>query len=209
MTRTIAVAAALAMAAACAGGELNGPLPGPTPQQEPAAADAELIPAGHGTLRQDDFTVSFRSGSLLLKVTPLNESIVRLAAPDTYERLRALAGSRLPDATRASGLERPELMLVSVFSYESDASYEPSDLQIAQRGRLLRPAAILPVTPGWGGSRLQQQETQVAIYVFEPDIDFRQAFTVRYKMEQSDMWGRIVSRLEQERQRVLGRAGGG
>jgi hypothetical protein len=192
---------AAATAAGCAAGEPGdaGPRPG-------AGAELELVPAGYGTLRQDDFTVSFRSGPLLLKVTPLNEAIIRLAAPDTYERLHALAESRRLEAARASGRERPELMLVSLFSYEPAVTFEPSDLQVSQRGRVLRPAAILPVTSGWGRQRLEQQETQLAIYAFEPDIELRQTFAVHYGTERSEAWSRIVMRLDQERQRVLGRA---
>jgi hypothetical protein len=209
MSRAGILAAALLLATlGCAAAETEPELATPQAGVTGGAAQTELPAAGYGRLRQDDFTVSFRSGPLLLKVTPLTEAVIRMAAPDTYERLHALAESRREDAVRASGLGQPELMLVSLFSYERDATFEPSDLQIVQRGRLLRPVAILPLTPGWGGARLGQQETQLGLYAFEPDVDFRQVFTVRYGMEQSDAWARVIPRLEQERQRVQARTGG-
>ena len=49
-----------------------------------------LVPAGYGTLIQDHFTLTLESGPLRVKVTPLAESVIRLAAPDTYERLAGL-----------------------------------------------------------------------------------------------------------------------
>lgn len=73
------------------------------PAREDAASDPEirqeaLVPAGFGTLKQDQFTVSLRSGPLLLKVTPLDESVIRLSAPDTYQKLHSLAAG---DPSRA------------------------------------------------------------------------------------------------------------
>ena len=42
-----------------------------------------LVQPGLGTLKQDEFTLGIRVGALLVKVTPLNERVIRLAAPDT------------------------------------------------------------------------------------------------------------------------------
>ena len=167
---------------------------------DPAGA---LVPAGYGTLRQDEFTVVLRSGSLLVKVTPLAEAVIRLAAPDTYERLHALAESRRP----AAGSGPVELFLVSFFSYQPDVPFQPEDLQLLHQGRLLRAESVIPLTPGWGRQRLAQQETQSAVYVFSAGIDYELPLVVRYGFEQSDEWARIIQRLEVERAKVRARAG--
>ena len=60
----------------------------------PAAAQEEeedLIPAGFGTLLQDEVSLSLRSGNLLIKATPMAEEVIRLTAPDTYTRLSSTA----------------------------------------------------------------------------------------------------------------------
>jgi len=170
---------------------------------------AGLVPPGHGTLRQDEFTVSLRSGALLIKVTPLAEAVIRLAAPDTYNRLHALAESRRTEAASAAMTDGPELILVSFFSYEPDVAFQPEDLQLVQQGRLLRARAVLPVTPGWGKQRLQQQETQSALYVFEPGIDYELPLVVRYGVAESDGWSRIIPVLEEEHAKVRARASAG
>lgn len=171
------------------------------------AARGRVVPAGYGSLRQDDITVSLRSGALLVKITPMDESTIRLLAPDTYSRLHALRESRRAEVERRMSREA-ELFLVSFFSYQPDQVYQPEDVQLVYQSRLLRPSAIMPVTGGWGRQRLGQQETQTAIYAFEGAIDFDQSFTVRYDQVESADWQRIVPLLETERGRVLTRSGG-
>jgi hypothetical protein len=166
-----------------------------------------MVPAGFGTLRQDDATISLRSGAVLVKATPLDEATIRLLAPDTYTRLHALRESRREEADRRMA-RSPEFFLVSFFSNEADLPFQPEDLQLVHQARLLRPVAILPVSPGWGRQRLAQQETQMAVYVFEGPLDYDQALTVRYGMAESDEWRQILQRLEAERARVLTRARG-
>ncbi|MFW6080027.1 MAG: hypothetical protein ACODAE_10425 [Gemmatimonadota bacterium] len=173
-----------------------------------ASDSAALPPAGHGSLRQEEMTVSLRSGDLLIKVTPLDEAVIRLAAPDTYARLHALAESRGARVARIVGRESVVPFLVSFFSYAPDRSFEPDDLQLEHQSRLLRPLAIVPITPGWGRRRLRQQETQSAVYGFDAGIDLSLPLTIRYGFERSDVWERIIPRLETEYRRAMSRAAG-
>jgi hypothetical protein len=166
------------------------------------------LPTGFGSLRQDDFSVELSDAGLHVKVTPLAEVVIRLAAPDTYERLHALARSRLPAARELleSGGEG-ELFLVSFFSRSPNVEYRPEELLLSHRGRTLRPAGIVPLTSGWGQQLLQPQQTQSAIYVFGTGFDYVLPITVRYGLRQSDEWHRdILPRLDDERTRVLARA---
>ena len=172
-------------------------------RREAAREEERLVPAGRGSLRQDEFTVSIRSGPLLIKITPLDESIIRLAAPDTYERLRSLAASRQEELARSLPVAVSECFLVSFFSYEPDVLYEPSYIRIEQRGTVFQPASILPITPGWGRQRLDRQQTQMAIYTFRAGLDLWMPFMVYYDLEESDQWSRVIPRLETERARIV------
>jgi hypothetical protein len=177
----------------------------------PTAGDPDdLVPSGFGSLRQDDFSVLVSDATLQVKVTPLAEEVIRLAAPDTYERLNALARSRSEAALGlVDGGESAELFLVSFFSRTPNVEYHPDDLQVTHRGRTVRPAGILPLTAGWGRHLLQPQQTQSAIYVFESPFDYALPITVRYGIRQSDEWHReVVPRLDDERTRVRSRAQG-
>lgn len=166
-----------------------------------------LVPPGYGTLKQDQVTVALRIGPLLVKVTPLSESVIRLLAPDTYTRLHGLAESRRAEAASRT-VRAPELFLVSFFSYQPDVSFQPEDVQLLHQGQLLRPAGIFPITGGWGSQRLQQQDNQSAIYAFESTIDYDQPHTVRYGPEEADAWRNVIPLLRAERNKVLSRVGG-
>jgi hypothetical protein len=187
----------------CAGSgcvSATGARSGETRSAEAPAAVAALPPAGFGTLRQDDISMFLRSGELEIRVTPLDEATIRLLAPDTYARLHAVR------TAHAGGTHADELFLVSFHSRAADVAFEPEDLHLLHRSRLLRPAAIHAVTAGWGRQRLSQQETQVAVYAFEGPMDYGQDIGVRLGAVHSDDWRRILVRLAQERARVSARS---
>lgn len=200
---------------ACATGSSPGPTPatgaageGTDDPSAPATGEvdeAEAIPVGRGTLRQDRVTLSLRSGDLLLKVTPLAEGVIRVTAPDTYQRLRGLREGHREELARRSGLDDPSLFLVSFFSYEPDVPFEPEDVHLVNRGLRYRPLALRPVTPGWGAQRLEQEETQMAVVAYERGIDLDQELAVEYRGGRGGGWDGILRSIQAERARVLAR----
>jgi len=204
-TSRVAVTAFALLFNACVSGGVGAP--GARAPGGEAMEAQELVPPGFGTLRQDDFTIRLRSGPLLIKVTPLAESIIRLAAPDTYDRLTGLVQGRIDALRRESTSDDPSLFFVSFFSYDPDVTYEPEDLQLENRGLRYRPRGIEPVTPGWGAQRLGQQETQMAIYAFDRGIDLETDLAVEYGAERNPGWEHILPVLQAERAKVRARAG--
>ena len=74
--RAVTSTVSVALLAACGG--FTG-----TPDTTPltgSSGERVLVPAGYGTLAQDEFTLTLQSGPLQAKVTPLAESVIRLAA---------------------------------------------------------------------------------------------------------------------------------
>ena len=169
------------------------------------AGPEALPPPGFGTLHQDQVTVSITSGSLQIKVTPLAESVTRTTAPDTYRRLSGLAGRFGADAVRSTGADDPALFLVSFFSESPDAAFVPEELQLISRGQRLRPGAILAVTPGWGQRRLEQRETEMAVYAFGEGVDLESELVVVYGLVESNAWAAILPRVQAERARARAR----
>jgi hypothetical protein len=182
----------------------------PGPAGGSAQEKPDLLPPGFGTLLQDQVSLRLQSGSLLIKITPLEESIIRLTAPDTYERLRGLAEIHGPRAARTAFSSEPSLFLVSLFSYVPDVTYEPEDLLLVNRGLRLRPQGIAPITPSWGTQRLGQQETRMAIYAFEGGIEWEADLVAEYQQLRNEGWvDQVWPILEAERAKVRARAGGG
>ncbi len=201
---TRAVVGAILLILSGCGGMGTGQPAVPTGQ---LGADA-LVPPGYGTLTQAQFTLELESGDLQIQVTPLAESVIRLAAPDTYQRLTGISASAGASLRARTGEESP-LFLVSMFSRAPTVTYEPENLHIVNGGLRYRPTAIRAITPGWGGQRLRQQETQLAVYAFDPGIELEIALTVEYEGASDTSWQTILNRLEAERARVRARVGAG
>lgn len=196
--------AALA-ASACAGAGTGSTSGGETPLT--VDEDDPLVPPGYGTLRQDDVSLSLRSGELQVKVTPLAEWVIRLTAPDTYRRLHGIAEGHREALVRQTGRPAPTLFLVSFFSLAPDVPYEPEALAIVSGGIRHRPLAIRPVTPGWGVQRLDQREARLAVYAFGGGVELETGMTVEYQGVRDETWNRILTDLQAERERVRARAG--
>jgi hypothetical protein len=178
--------------AATGAGASGGP-PGPLPAP------------GSGTLRQDEITIQLTSGDLQIKVTPLSESVIRTAAPDTYRVLSGLAGRFSPEAVRRTGSAEPALFLVSFFSMAPDVAFVPEELQLIAQGSRRRPDVILPVTPTWGERRLAQRETETAVYAFGSGVDLESDLVVAYGLVESTQWSSILPRVQAERARARAR----
>ena len=171
----------------------------------------DTLPVGFGTVRRDEVTVRFATGELEIQVLPLDQDIIRLLAPDTYRSLDGLLGSRrrqIDSAAARAGVSPPNagLVLVTFFAVVPQARFVPDDLEITSRGRLFRPAAVVPLSPSWSTLQLAARQQATAVYLFEEGISFREALTVSYQGLRNESWQRSVSVLERERARVLARA---
>jgi hypothetical protein len=105
----------------------------------------EGIPAGLGTLRQEEISITLRRGEVLVRVTPLDESIILVTAPDTHERLSAFARGHQEIFRERTGSAVPfQLFLVSIYTEALDQTFEPEALSLVNRGLRHRPAGIRP-----------------------------------------------------------------
>lgn len=169
----------------------------------------DTIPPGYGTLRRDDITVRFSTGTVEIQVLPLEDQVIRLLAPDTYRSLIQLVQSRMPDIRDAAlrgGTEQPTLVMVTFLAVVSQARFNPEDLNITSRGRLFRPIGIVPLSPTWSSYQLDARQQAVAFYLFEPGIAVREDMLVQYQGLSSAAWVRSIRLLDQERARVKARA---
>lgn len=170
-----------------------------------------LPPAGFGTLSQDNITIPIEvpEGNLFIKATPLTEWVIRMTAPDTYRRLngyKVARGEQILDRARRNG-ERgwPLVLFVSFYTRSVESTYEPYDLQIRAQNVVFRPFDIIAVTPDFNRERLRQQESQVALYLFDGDIDLDLPMEIEYDGRRSGRWSGIRSVLDRELTKVMSR----
>ena len=214
-----AIAVGACLAAACAGGVTGGatatpaPAPGPqTPPRSAAAADsasAGLIPAGYGTLRQDDISIKLTLEGVLVQLLPMNESVIRTLSPDAYRALHDLLKSYRPQIAAYAaqyGLRDDNVWYVSFYGMAPDATFSPLDLTIRAPGRDFSPLRVIPVTPGFGQNRLQVRDVQRAFYLFDDGMPLNQPLTVNMGAVTDDSWQIIERKIEAEQAHVRARA---
>lgn len=194
---------------------------GSTPEQTPtpvSARDAdsgadERVPAGYGSLRQDDISVKVRLPQILVRAIPLDESVIRLLSPDSYRALREIreGGGRREQIERSAarlGVQYPSLWYVSYFGLQPDARYSSGDIDIVSGGRDFRPLDVIALTAGFGSERVGQREVQSAVYLFDHGIDTDHALTVTVESVPTTSWNAVIPVIERERALVRSRARG-
>ncbi|MDA0329088.1 MAG: hypothetical protein O2958_08785 [Gemmatimonadetes bacterium] len=174
----------------------------PAPEGTPGSSLTSEVPAGYGTLTQSEISISISSRDLEIMVTPLDESVTRVTAPDTYRRLAGMA-----QAHRSADDSDTAIFLVSFFSSQPDVRFIPEEVQLISRGLRVRPGTITPVTPTWGQRRVQQRRTEMAVYSFAGEVDLASDLVVAYGLDQTRAWGTILPRIQAERARARARAG--
>jgi len=172
-----------------------------------------LVPAGFGTLRQDDLSLRITSSSLQVRATPLDESIIRLLSPDSYRAMFELRRSKsdaIALVAQRNGARDVSIWYVSFFAVErGETRFSPREFIITNVGREFRPLDVLPLTPGFGEQRLRQNGRQDALYVFDGQLDVQQPLSVSYATERNNDWSSILPVIERERSLVRSRASAG
>lgn len=212
----LALLAVVAVAAATACRPASPPEGGTPPPADGARGAARdttgtLVPAGFGTLRQDDIALRVTQFGLQVRATPLDESVIRVLSPDSYRTLHELVASqrqRLDEIRRRNALPSLALWYVSFFGVEpGETRFSPMEFIISNVGRDFRPVDVIPLSPGFGTQRLRQREVQHALYVFDGQVDVNQPLAIAYETVRNADWPQVLQRIERERALVRSRAG--
>ncbi|MBK6494596.1 MAG: hypothetical protein IPO52_03910 [Gemmatimonadetes bacterium] len=180
-----------------------------TAQTKTLPDSASLIPAGFGRLNQDVITLRLGTGSLDIRIVPLEEGLLRLLSPDGYRALTNLVAGeqkRLDSLGAARGLRQPGLALVTFFGLAPNTRFDPQLLTVMGRNQLYRPVGVLPLSPGFSNQQLDARGQATAIIVYERPLPVLEPFTVSYLSASSTEWERKLQRLNAERARIVGRA---
>lgn len=194
----------LLVTAACAPAASRGA----SAQQRDTAA-FESLPPGLGSLRQDNLTIRLRTDALEIRFLPLDPRILKLLSPDAYASLTGLIQSQrqaIDSVARLQGVSRPGLALVSFYGVQPNANFDADVLNLSIRNRLVRPAGIVPYTPGFTEQRLDVRQLASAIYLFDEPIPVFEPFELQYYQQISNDWEGRLSMIDRERQRVALRA---
>lgn len=202
-----ALVAAVMLGCTAAGAPASSGAPTPTARDTARL----LVPAGYGSLRQEDIAIRLKVQGLQVQAMPLDETVIRLLSPDSYRAMRELVNSQrraLEAVSQRTALRNFSLWDVRFHGDEpGETPFSPMEFIVTSVGRDFRPIEVIPLTAGFGRQRLQQRGTQRALYVFDPQVDVNQPLTVQYETARSADWTLILPRLERERALVRSRAG--
>ncbi len=190
-------------------------LAAPLSAQQAAAGDTldpNWVPAGFGTLRQDDIAIKVSpANGLQVRAIPLDERFIRLLSPDSYRALRDLVvrnEAALRQVQERNRLPAYSVWYVSFFALEQgETRFSPQELILSNSGRDFRPLDVLPLTPGFGAFRLRQREVQSGLLVFDGQLELNQPISAMMESTTSVTdWGAVLQRVERERTLVRSRA---
>lgn len=209
------VRAASALFLAIAFGAMNGTVAaqGANRMNASDTLGANYVPAGFGSLKQDDIAIRITLvGGLQVTAIPLDERVIRLLAPDVYstmsqiKQLKKRSVDSLANRVRLQGtLSLWWVLFLGV--EQGEARFSPQEFVISNVGRDFRPLSIFPLTAGFADYRLKQQERQSALYVFDSQLDINQPLTAKIEGTPSATnWQEVLQRIEQERALVRSRA---
>ncbi len=205
------IALGLLVCAGCASGGAASPAqPASTPRVSSDSTAATLIPAGLGTLKQDDISILLQPEGVRVTAIPLDENVIRTLAPDSYRGLRALLESRRQEITRRAsmhGIRDPRVWYVLFYGLAPDARFVPTDVTITSGGREYRPFDVVAISPGFGTQRLQPRDTQRGLLLFDEGLDVSQPLTVTMGAERNPDWDNILRKIDAERAAIRARAG--
>jgi len=169
-----------------------------------------LIPPGLGTVRQDSISIVLQPEGVRVSAIPLDESVIRVLAPDSYRSLHAtLESKRQQIAQRASmhGVRDPRVWFVRFIGLAPDARFVPTDFTVTSGGREYRPFDVIPLSPGFGTQRLQPREQQTALLLFEEGLDVSQPVVVIMGSQRNSDWETILLKtIDPERAAIRARA---
>jgi len=178
------------------------------------SASSTLIPPNLGTLRQDDIAITIVQSAVRISAIPLDESVIRTLAPDSYRSLHATLESRRQQIMqRASvrGIRDPRVWYITFTGLTPDARFVPTDITVTSGGRDFRPVDVVPLTPGFSEQRVQPRETQRGLLIFDDGVDVSQPIVVTIGPDRNTDWSTdrsdsILSRIEAERAQIRARA---
>ncbi|HVZ49406.1 MAG TPA: hypothetical protein VG916_11520 [Gemmatimonadaceae bacterium] len=147
---------------------------------------------------------------LTIRALPLDESVIRTLAPDSYQAMKAnlaRVAPRLGAIATRMGLASVQAWHVQYFNVQQgEARFDPRGMQVRSAGRDFRPLDVIPLVPGFDEGRLAQGRSADAIYVFDPAVALDQPLTVTLGGQQDASWADVIPRLERERAAIWSRA---
>ena len=98
-------------------------------------------------------------------------------------------------------------MLVSFYALTPEARFDPQLLTVSSHNRLLRAAAVLPLSASFSAQQLAIRERAMGLYIFDELVPVTEPFSIEYLGSSTTEWERRLARFDRERARIQTRTG--
>ena len=178
------------------------------------STSSTLVPPNLGTLKQDDISIVLQPEGVRITAIPLDETVIRTLAPDSYRALRAIVEGKqqqIRQRAQVRGIRDPRVWYVRFYGLAPNARFVPTDVTVTSGGRDYRPFDVIPISPGFGTQRLQPRETQTGLLLFDEAVDVTQPLVVTMGAERNLDWSNdpttasILIKLDAERASIRAR----
>jgi hypothetical protein len=158
---------------------------------------------GEGVLETEDISVILQGGGLWIRITPLEEEILRYCTEDTrntYTKMLDNQGKSLQKDGESSF--RKFLVLFQGRS-ENEIYFDPTELKIVHQGKVYKSEEIIPISSTFDKRILTLYgNPEMAIYAFNKDIDLTLSIQFQYKDLTSNQWEEIIQTVEDSKLQV-------
>lgn len=143
-----------------------------------------------GRLKTEDISITLEGEGLWIRITPLDEGILRYTTIDTKRTYTTILKAH-PDIT--DDMKQKTFLVLFQGRTEPETYFEPTEFELIQQGNRYKPEKIIPHSQSFDKRVLKFYGTpEMAIYLFSEKIDLEFPITFTYKSIESRKWESVV-----------------
>jgi hypothetical protein len=145
---------------------------------------------GTGKLKTEDISITLEGEGLWIRITPLDESILRYTTIDTKRTYTTILKAH-PEIT--GDMNQKKFLVLFQGRTEPETYFEPTEFELIQQGNRYKPEKIIPHSQTFDKRVLKFYGTpEMAIYLFSENIDLEFPITFTYKSIESGGWENVI-----------------
>ncbi len=152
---------------------------------------------GEGILGTDDISVILQGSGLWIRITPMEDEILRYCTEDTRQTYSKMIDTQGESLKKDGENNFRKFLVLFQGRSENEIYFDPTELNISHQGKLYKPEKILPISSTFDKRILKLYGTpEMAIYAFNKEIDLGISIQFQYKDLNSNKWDEIIKTVE-------------
>ncbi len=158
---------------------------------------AEDEKPNEGVLETDDISVILQGDGLWIRITPMEDEILRYCTQDTRNTYTKMLENQKGAFTKEEEKDVVKFLVLFQGRSENEIYFEPTELNLNHQGKLYKPVKIVPISSTFDKRILKLYgNPEMAIYAFSKEIDLSLPIQFKYKKLESNKWTEIIGTVE-------------